>query len=168
MSNKLNQILKSPLREIRTAGSARGDGFKREALKAHLYPPQHRLGADDACSAPSYGLQMGAAVHREMAAGACEHAGWHLREPRERNPARVGRQPRVGESLSPLCVRLLPAVQFRHYTATTCRGASTTRGLRSPLVVDALSDGNQNGGSPVSVLRRSGSWVGPYCSRTRS
>ena len=47
-------------------------------------------------------------------------------------------------------------------------GVSTTRGLRSPLFVDAISDGSQNGGSPVSVLRRSGSWVGPYCSRTRS
>jgi hypothetical protein len=28
------------LREIRTAGSARGDGFKRATLKARLYPPQ--------------------------------------------------------------------------------------------------------------------------------
>ena len=34
--------LGSPLREIRTAGSARGDGYKRRSLKVRLYPPSHQ------------------------------------------------------------------------------------------------------------------------------
>ena len=50
MSTQLDQItqtdersgesnLGSPLREIRTAGSARGDGFQEFNLKARPYPP---------------------------------------------------------------------------------------------------------------------------------
>jgi RNA-directed DNA polymerase len=61
--------------------------------------------ADDEGRTPSHGLQVGAAVHRKMAAGAREHAGRYLGKPGEGNAARVGGQSRVGESLSPLRVR---------------------------------------------------------------
>ena len=51
MSTQLDQIAKpsrecnlgSPLREIRSAGSARGDGHKRLSRKTRPYPPCARL-----------------------------------------------------------------------------------------------------------------------------
>ncbi len=64
MSTQLDQItqtdersgesnLGSPLREIRTAGSARGDGFQEFNLKAHPYPPLRARRPGTGCSLPA-------------------------------------------------------------------------------------------------------------------
>src|SRR5580700_12151124 len=68
---------------------------------------QHRLGVIDASGASSYRLRMGAALHRKMAEGTCEHAGWRAGQPRERDPARGSRQPNLGKPFPALCVRSL-------------------------------------------------------------
>src|SRR5690349_14763830 len=86
---------------------------------------------------------MGAAVHREMAQGAREHAGWHLSEPRERDTSRGGGQPRPNESLSALCfdrwiAKQLPDIAFERYADDAichCRSEAQARLLREALEV---------------------------------
>lgn len=59
------------------------------------------------CGASSYRLRMGAALHRKMAEGTCEHAGWRAGQPRERDPARGSCQPNLSKPFPALCVRSL-------------------------------------------------------------
>src|SRR3984893_190854 len=50
---------------------------------------------------------MGAPLHRKMAEGAREHAGWDAGQPRERDPARGSCEPNLGKPFPALCVRSL-------------------------------------------------------------
>ena len=102
---------------------------------------QHRLGADAQGGPSSYGLSVGAALHRALAEGAGADGGWQRRAANVGNAAGWGHQPHPGESVPALRVRHVdgedfPHIPFERYADDVichCKSAEEARALWGAL-----------------------------------
>src|SRR5215475_112145 len=83
---------------------------------------QYRLGAAALCGSSSYELSVGVALRRTLAEGSGADGGWQRRAAHGRNSSGWGRQPRLGESISALCVRYVDDENLSSHPVRPLRG----------------------------------------------